>query len=167
MLTVTTEIMGLFPLSVIRAHSGVVPVRRATLGISGKAVSQREPVGMANPTPATLALGALSIEMVSSSVRWINQSFCFLFWVYICQEKWQIHMVAASSKSEWLKRLTIVIIHLCKFWFFSISVLSKSLFNGKLWWFVFTHHGPTLWCAYCHIKTSANWLLNFILYHNT
>lgn len=61
--------MGLFPLCVIRARSGVVPVSRATLGISGVAVSRREPVGMANPTLATPALSASSTERAQSSVR--------------------------------------------------------------------------------------------------
>lgn len=61
--------IGVLPLCVIRAHSGVVPVSRATLGISDVAVSRREPVGMANPTHATPALSALSIVRVQSSVR--------------------------------------------------------------------------------------------------
>lgn len=53
----------------IRALSDVVPVRQATLGISNKAVSLKEPVAMANPTPATPAQSASSIERGPSSAR--------------------------------------------------------------------------------------------------
>lgn len=52
-----------------RGPLDAVPVRRATLGISGVAASQREPVGMVSRTPAMPALSASSTERAKLSVR--------------------------------------------------------------------------------------------------
>lgn len=48
---------------VVRARLGVASVRQAMLGISARAVSLREHVVMASPTPAMPAESVLSNEM--------------------------------------------------------------------------------------------------------
>ncbi len=105
--------MALVPLCIIRVHSGVVPVSRATLGISGMAVSPREPVGMANPTPATPVLSVSSTERVQSSVRWINSTFYLLFQVPIAQSKsGQPCSGVKDWNVLWFEEVKIFIIHL-------------------------------------------------------